>query len=197
MTTTPRPRPHSRAVEYLLVTMFITAMAAANLSIAAFGPWFLPVTAFVSVGIVLVSRDYLHDVWRDRRVGFWPRMGGMIAAAGLLAYLVDESAARIAIASVCALIATALVETVVFETVLEKRWLWRSNISNTAGALTDSLVFPIIAFGWGMEGLVLLVLTQAATKAAGGWFWSLVARFVINPDKRRANRRARLAAATA
>src|SRR5699024_8506991 len=54
------PYPMStRASEYLVVTVFVTVMAAANLSIAAIGPWFLPVTAFFAVGVVLVSRDYL------------------------------------------------------------------------------------------------------------------------------------------
>lgn len=184
----------ARWVEWVLVAAFVTAMAAANLAIAALGPWFLPVTAFVSVGIVLVSRDYLHDVWRDRAVGFWPRMISMIAAAGLLAYLVDASAARIAIASTAALVSSALVETATFQLVFERAWMVRSNTSNVMGALTDSIVFPIVAFGW-MEGLALLVLTQMLTKTAGGFFWAALLRFTLNPDRRRVLRRRRLAAA--
>lgn len=189
-------RVHPRAIEVGLVTLFVAAMAAANLAIAAFGPWFLPVTAFVSVGIVLVSRDYLHDVWRDRwGGGFWPRMLAMIGTAALLAYLVDSSSGRIALASVCALIGAALVETATFQAVVERRWMTRSNLSNAAGALADSIIFPVVAFGFGFEGLALLVLTQAATKAAGGLFWATVARFTLHPDKRRAHRRAQLARA--
>lgn len=183
----------ARWVEWALVAAFVTAMAAANLAIAALGPWFLPVTAFVSVGLVLVSRDYLHDVWRDRRVGFWPRMISMIAAAGLLAFIVDSSAARIAIASTAALVSSALVETATFQLVFERVWMVRSNMSNVMGALTDSIVFPVVAFGWGMEGLALLVLTQMLTKAAGGFFWAALLRFTLNPDRRRALRRRRLA----
>lgn len=180
----------TRTTEYLVVTVFVTVMAAANLSIAAIGPWFLPVTAFFAVGVVLVSRDYLHDVWRDRwGGGFWPRMLAMIAAAAALSYTVDQSSGRIALASVCALIGAALVETATFQAVFERPWMQRSNLSNIAGALADSVIFPVVAFGFGFNGLVLLIATQAATKAAGGLFWSALARFTLNPDRRRARRR--------
>lgn len=186
-------RVHPRLIEVALVAAFVLAMAGANLAIALIGPWLLPVTAFLSVGIVLVSRDYLHDVWLDRwGGGFWPRMIAMIAAAGVIAFAVDQSAARIAIASVAALTGSALVETAVFQTVVQRKWMARSNISNGAGALADSLIFPVIAFGFGFEGLALLVLSQTAAKAAGGLFWSSVARFTLNPDRRRARRRRQL-----
>ena len=186
-------RVHPRIVEAALVTAFVLAMAGANLAIALIGPWLLPVTAFVSVGIVLVSRDYLHDVWLDRwGGGFWPRMIAMIAAAGAIAFAVDQSAARIAVASVAALTGSALVETAVFQTVVQRKWMTRSNTSNLAGALADSIIFPVVAFGFGFEGLLLLVLSQTAAKAAGGLFWSSVARFTLNPDRRRARRRRQL-----
>lgn len=187
-----------RIIEYLMVTTFVTVMALANLAIAHFGPWFLPVTAFVSVGIVLVTRDYLHDTWSTRPGSFWLRMFAMIAAAGVLAYAVDQSAGMVAIASVSALVGSSLVETVVFQRVFGQKWMIRSNTSNAVGAVADSLIFPLVAFGvagvggWGP--LALLVLTQAATKAAGGLFWSTAFRFTLNPDRRRARR---LAAADA
>lgn len=184
---------HPRIVEAALVTAFVLAMAAANLSIAVFGPWFLPVTAFFAVGVVLVSRDYLHDVWRDRfGGGFWPRMIAMIVAAAGISFAVDSSAARIAIASVCALVGTALAETFIFQGAFNRPWMQRSNLSNVGGAFADSLIFPVVAFGFGFEGLLLLVVTQAAMKAAGGLFWSSVARFTLNPDRRRARRRRQL-----
>lgn len=188
-------RVHPRIVEAALVTAFVLAMAGANLAIALIGPWLLPVTAFVSVGIVLVSRDYLHDVWLDRwGGGFWPRMLAMIVAAAVIAFAVDQSAARVAVASVAALTGSALVETAVFQMVVKRGWMTRSNTSNLAGAFADSFIFPIVAFGFGMgwRALVLLVLSQAAAKIAGGLFWSAVARFTLNPDRRRARRRRQL-----
>lgn len=185
-------RAHSRVAEVICVTLFISIMAAANLAIAHFGPWFLPVTAFVCVGISLISRDYLHDVWRDRPGAFWPRMLGMIAVAGLLAYSVDQSALNIALGSVAALTSAALVETGVFFALVKRPWLIRSNGAALGGALADSVVFPLVAFGFGgVEGFWALVLAQTATKVLGGAFWSLIFRFTINPDHKRKLRAAR------
>lgn len=187
-------RAHSRSAEIMCVILFVGIMALSNLAIAHFGPWFLPVTAFVGVGISLVSRDYLHDVWHDYRGGFWPRMLGMVAAAALLSYAVDQSAGLIALASVCALTSAALSETIVFQAVFRSRWMVRSNVSSVVGALVDSLVFPLVAFGiGGVEGFWLLVLTQAATKTVGAFVWTTLFRFTINPDKKRAAREARRA----
>lgn len=188
------PRAHSRFAEILCVILFVGIMAASNLAIAHFGPWFLPVTAFVGVGISLVSRDYLHDVWHDYRWGFWPRMLGMVAAAAALSFAVDQSALMIAIASVSALTSAALAETVVFQALFKTRWMIRSNGSSLVGALADSIVFPLVAFGYGgVEGFWLLVATQAATKMAGAFVWTTIFRFTINPDKKRAARAARRA----
>lgn len=197
----PRIRPAwlrtDRIIEYATIGIFVTVMALANLAIAHFGPWFLPVTAFVAVGVVLVTRDYLHDVWASRGGSFWPRMLVMIAAAGVLAYAVDQSAGMIAIASVAALTGSSIVETLVFQGVFRRRWMVRSNASNVAGAVADSLIFPVVAFGvtgvGGWAALLALVATQAATKTLGGLLWATVFRFTLNPDARRA-RRARLTA---
>lgn len=179
----------TRTTEYLVVTVFVTVMAAANLSIAAIGPWFLPVTAFFAVGVVLVSRDYLHDIWATRPGGgFWPRMIGMIAAAAVLSYIVNPDSGRVALASVCALVASSLTETVAFQSLFTRRWMIRSNGSNILGAVADSVTFPLVAFGFGMPGIAALILTQALTKALGGAFWTTVFRFTLDPDRRRAER---------
>lgn len=186
-----------RTTEIVLVTIFITIMAASNLAIASIGPWFLPVTAFISVGLVLVTRDYLHDVWAERGYGFWPRMLAMIATAALISYALDPSSGRISLASVSALVAAALTETATFQALINRRWLVRSNGSNVMGALADSITFPLVAFGPGMKGIIWLIITQATIKTLGGLFWSIVAKYTINPDKRRADRRARKATSTA
>lgn len=188
------PRAHSRLAEVVCVVLFITVMAVANLVIATFGPWLLPVTAFVSVGISMVARDYLHDVWSGQPGGFWLRMFSMVVAAGALAWLVDANAGLVAIASALALTGSAIVDTAAFAWLIRSRWLIRSNGSNIFGSLADSIIFPLVAFGvagvGGWQAFILLVLAQSATKAAGGLFWSLVIRWTLNPDKRRAQRAA-------
>src|SRR5699024_1570990 len=126
------PYPMStRASEYLVVTVFVTVMAAANLSIAAIGPWFLPVTAFFAVGVVPAPRDSRHGIWAPRRGGgFWPRMIGMIAAAAVLSFLVHPASGRVALASVSALVASSLTGSVAFQSLFTRRWIIRSNGSN-------------------------------------------------------------------
>lgn len=193
-------RAHSKTAEIICVILFVSVMAAANLSIAYFGPWFLPVTAFVSVGISMVARDYLNDIWSELPGGFWLRMFSMIVAAALLSFAVDSSAGTVALASVCAITGSAIIETLIFMSVIRFNWLIRSNASSFTGAVADSMIFPLVAFGYGnVDGFWLLVLTQTATKSFGGFFWSLVFRWTINPDKKRklrAQARARIAGET-
>lgn len=188
------PQNRARILEASIIAIFITVMAGANLAIATYGPWLLPVTAFVSVGIVLVTRDFLHDTWRTRGQKIWPRMLAMIGTAAILSYLVDDNAGRVALASVSALVGSTLTETAVFQVLFRRRWLVRSNGSNIVGALVDSTVFPLVAFGiGGVDGLLLLILTQTVTKTAGGLFWSALFEVTLKPDARRARRAARAA----
>lgn len=183
------PRIHSRTAEIVCIIIFVTVMAIANLLVAHFGPWFLPITAFVSVGISMVCRDYLHDVWGGNPQTFWFRMLSLVIAAGLIAWAVNPDAGMVAIASVLAITGSALVETGVFSLLIRQRWLIRSNGSSIVGSLADSIIFPLVAFGiGGVDGFIMLVLAQSATKAAGGLFWSIVFRWTLNPDKRRAER---------
>ena len=191
-------KTRARILEASIVTLFITVMAGANLVIAAYGPWLLPVTAFVSVGIVLVTRDFLHDTWRTRGHKIWPRMLAMIGTAALLSYLVNDDAGRVALASVAALIGSTVTETAVFQLLFRRRWLVRSNGSNIVGAFADSTIFPLVAFGiGGVDGLLLLILTQTVTKTAGGLFWSAFFQVTLKPDARRAARAERAARAQA
>lgn len=182
----------ARILEASIITAFITVMAGANLVIATYGPWLLPATAFISVGIVLVTRDFLHDTWRTRGQKIWPRMIAMIGAAALLSYLVNDDAGRIALASIAALIGSTVTETAVFQILFRRPWLVRSNGSNIVGALADSTIFPLVAFGvGGVDGLLLLIITQTLTKTAGGFFWATFFQITLKPDARRAARAAR------
>ena len=171
----------------LIAALFVAVMVAANLLIAALGPWATPFVAFVFVGLSMVSRDYLHDGWRHRG-GFVVRMGGIIVLAGVLAWAINPAAGRVAVASAAALVVSAAAETLVFDRLYDRPWLVRSNGSNLPGALVDSVVFIGVAFGlsWAVVGVMA---AQTAAKLAGGVVWSLVARSTINPDRRRAQRR--------
>lgn len=155
----------------LPVFAYISAITAANLSVAAFGPWVSPINAFLLIGLDLSLRDKLHDRWQGRQL--WPRMLAMLVAAGAISYALNPATGTIAVASVVAFTLAGLVDAVVYQGLLGRPYLVRTNGSNSAAALVDSMVFPTLAFGGFLPAIVAL---QFAAKVAGGFVWSLALR---------------------
>lgn len=146
------------------IAIYGSAMILANLSVAAFGPAISPVNAFVLIGLDLALRDWLHV-----RLKAW-QMLALILATGLLTYLLNPAAGKIAIASACAFTAAAVVDWATFFK-LKGSWLFRANGSNIAGAAVDSLIFPTLAFGALMPHIVAM---QFVAKVAGGSIWAYI-----------------------
>lgn len=151
------------------VLIYVAAIVAANLSIAAFGPWVSPINAFVLIGLDFALRDYLHERWRGALL--WPRMLALIAVAGILSFALNPAAGRIAVASLLAFTSAAMVDALVFHHMGRHTYLQRSNASNAAGAMVDSLIFPAVAFGVWLPAVVAL---QFAAKVFGGAVWAFV-----------------------
>lgn len=154
----------------IAVLVYIAALVVANLSVARFGPAVAPINAFLLIGLDLSLRDRLHERWQGR--GLWPRMLALILAAGAISWVLNPASGKIALASVTAFVAAGLMDAFVFDRLRHKSWMLRANGSNAAGAAVDSLVFPTIAFGGLMPGIVAL---QFVAKLAGGalWAWGL------------------------
>jgi uncharacterized PurR-regulated membrane protein YhhQ (DUF165 family) len=154
---------------YVAIALYAAAMIAANLLVAALGPWVSPINAFFLIGLDLALRDWLHV-----RLKPW-QMGALIASTGLLTLLLNPAADKIAIASSVSFLAAAMVDWAVFVRV-PGSWFKRSNTSNVAGAAVDSLIFPTLAFGALMPHIVAL---QFVAKVLGGaaWSWLLSRRF--------------------
>jgi queuosine precursor transporter len=153
----------------IAVAVFVAAITTANLLVAWLGPWFSPINAFVLIGLDLSLRDWLHDKWRHQ---LW-RMWALIATAGLLSYLLNPAAGRIAIASTFAFTAAAITDALVYHKLIDLSWLRRSNGSNVAGAAVDSVTFPLVAFG-AFPGVAAVIALQFAAKVSGGAIWSVV-----------------------
>jgi uncharacterized PurR-regulated membrane protein YhhQ (DUF165 family) len=141
---------------------YAVAMVAANLLVATFGPSISPINAFLLIGLDLTLRDWLHV-----RLKTW-QMGGLIVGTGALTYLLNPAAGMIAVASAVSFLVAALVDWAVFIKTTGS-WIKRANISNSAGAAVDSLLFPTIAFGVLMPEIVAL---QFVAKVSGGAVWS-------------------------
>lgn len=153
----------------LFVIAYIAAIVCANLTVAHFGPWFSPINAFLLIGLDLAVRDHLHDRWRGKYM--WPRMLGLIAAAGAISFALNPAIGKIALASVIAFCAAGLVDTVVYHWLRHHGYMVRANGSNTSAAAVDSLLFPAIAFGGFMPAIVAL---QFAAKVFGGGIWAWI-----------------------
>lgn len=155
---------------YLFVSLFIAAIAAANLSAAYFGPKATVINAFLLIGLDLSLRDKLHDRWVGNGLAW--KMGAMIGTGGIVAYLICGAAGPIALASCVAFMASSLVDAGVYHAVRPLNFIYRANTSNLAGAAVDSILFPTLAFGVLMPEIVL---GQFAAKVLGGalWAWGL------------------------
>lgn len=149
------------------VSIYIAAMVGANLSVATFGPIISPLNAFLLIGLDFYLRDRMHEQWVGN--GLMLKMAGMIAAAGAISYALNPATGTIALASFVAFCAAQAVDALVYQALLKKKKVVKQNASNAAGAAVDSLLFPTIAFGALMPGIVLL---QFVAKVAGGLVWS-------------------------
>lgn len=148
----------------IAIVVYAVSIIAANLIVAALGPWVSPINSFFLIGLDLTLRDWLHV-----RIQPW-QMGLLVAATGALTYLLNPAAGMIAIASATAFTAAALVDWGTFAW-LRGSWLRRANGSNVAAAAVDSILFPTIAFG---VLLPWIVVGQFAAKVVGGAAWSLI-----------------------
>jgi hypothetical protein len=153
----------------IYIVLYLAAIILANLSSAHFGPGASVVNAFLFIGLDLTSRDKLHDKWQGR--SFVWKMGTLIAVGSLISWLLNRNAGTIAMASFVAFASAAIVDTVIYQLLHKRDYLVKVNGSNVFSALTDSIIFPTLAFGGFMP---LVTLGQFAAKVAGGFVWALI-----------------------
>ena len=153
----------------MMSVIYVMAICAANFSVHVFGPLVTPINAFLFIGLDFVIRDKLHE-----RIGIL-RMFCLIAIAGVISFAVNPATDMIAIASVAAFALAATADATVYQALIKKQWLVKSNGSNIASSAIDSVVFPLIAFG---AFLPWVVAGQFIAKVFGGAIWSWLLRGV-------------------
>lgn len=155
------------------IVLYLTAVVAANLSVAHFGPSSTIVNAFLFIGLDLTTRDGLHEAWQGR--GLWPRMLALIGIGSLLSYVLNRNAATIALASFVSFAAAGSIDALTYQLLHKRPWQVKVNGSNVFSAMADSIIFPTVAFG---SFLPLIVLGQFAAKVGGGFVWAwIIGRF--------------------
>ena len=147
--------------------IYVIALVAANLLVAWLGPWFSPINAFVLIGLDLSLRDKLHEQWRNDKLLL--KMSTLIIVASVISFVCNPASGSIALASFLAFGFAMAADALTYHFLRNKTWMMRSNGSNVAGAAVDSIVFPTIAFGGLMPGIVFL---QFLAKIFGGFLWS-------------------------
>lgn len=153
----------------MMSVIYVMAICAANFSVYVFGPSVTPVNAFLFIGLDFVIRDKLHE-----RIGIL-RMFCLIAIAGVISFAVNPATDMIAVASVAAFALAATADATVYQVLIKKPWLVKSNGSNIASSAVDSVIFPLIAFG---AFLPWVVAGQFIAKVFGGAIWSWLLRGV-------------------
>lgn len=153
-----------------LVGLYLLAAVMANLSVAYFGPSIAIFNAFLLIGLDLTARDALHEQWRGKQL--IPRMALLISTGSALSAAINWNAAQIALASMLAFAAAATCDTLVYALLGDRAKLIKMNGSNVVSSAVDSLIFPLVAFGW--PPLWLIMAGQFVAKVGGGFVWSLV-----------------------
>lgn len=156
----------------MLVGLFLLLIVLANLSVALFGATASIINAFIFIGGDLAIRDKLHEKWKD---DLSLNMTLLIVFGGLISFLLNKDAGIIALASLIAFMSASFIDTFVYHLLKDKKYLVKANSSNVFGSMTDSIVFPTIAFG----GFNLWITAlQFVAKVLGGFIWSLVINYV-------------------
>jgi hypothetical protein len=158
----------------MLISIYLAAIITANLTIIWFGPSVSIINAFLLIGLDLSLRDQLHDQWEDGLI--W-RMGALIGSGSLITVCLNVDALPIAVASAAAFASAAVGDSIVYHLLRRKVFLVRANGSNVVGAALDSVIFPILAFGW--PPLIPIILGQFCAKVLGGAIWSFILRRYI------------------
>ena len=156
------------------VLVFLSSIVLANLSVAYFGPPSVIFNAFILIGLDLTLRDKLHEQWHGKNLAW--KMILLVVVSGIITYLLNQGAGRIALASVLAFTGAMIVDILIYQKLFKHPLLVKMNGSNIGSAITDSVLFPTIAFGvfapW-------IILGQLMAKIVGGFLWSIVIKSII------------------
>lgn len=157
-----------------MIFVYLVSIVLANLLVTWFGPSASIIDAFLLIALDLTARDKLHDQWQHKHL--WRNMVLLILTGSVLSAVLNINALPIAIASFVAFVASGSVDTIVYMLLGNRAKLLQVNGSNLASAAVDSLIFPILAFGW--PPLWGIVLGQFVAKVFGGMVWAWI---IYNP----------------
>ena len=174
----------------IYIVLYLASIVIANILILLYNPDTVSMTlalvaetgiSFFLIGLDLSVRDKLHDYWENRNL--WPKMVSLIVSGSLMTILFYLEALQIAFASCSAFLLAGLTDALIYQRLRRRRFLVRANGSNLGGATVDSVVFPLVAFGF-YPGVHWIILGQFVAKVLGGALWAFVLdHFRGEPEK--------------
>lgn len=147
---------------------YVAIFTIVNLIVYYCGAWVIPITTSVCVAANMMLRD---RVFCGKGLKF---SAAIAAAAGLCTFAFNHAALSVAVASFTAVVAGAFVAGSVFKLLKSKVSIEKARpIANTCSAITDSLIYPTIAF---MTFLPFVSMEMFASK----FLSVLLYTFIIN-----------------
>ena len=153
---------------------YVTIFTIVNLIVYYCGAWVIPITTSVCVAANMMLRD---RVFCGKGLKF---SAAIAAAAGLCTFAINHGALTVAIASFTAVVVGAFVAGGAFKLLKNKVAIEKARpIANTCSAVTDSLIYPTIAF---MTFLPLVSVEMFASKFLSVLFYTFIINKFFNFD---------------
>lgn len=122
-------------------SLYVAIFTVANLVVYSCGAWVIPITTSACVAANMMLRD---RVFCGRGLKF---SVAIAATAGLCTFLINHGALTVAVASFSTVVVGAFVAGSVFKLLKNKMAIEKARpIANTCSAITDSLLYPTVAF---------------------------------------------------
>lgn len=148
-----------------LIFIYVSAIVLANQLVFMIGPWWSIVNSVLLIGLDFILRDKIHEKIGLRKVIL------LSVIAGLVSFFVNPEIGSIAIASSISFVLASIGDGVIYQSLINRKWIVKSNSSNVVASAIDSSVFPFIAFGSFMPAIMI---GQFMAKVVGGIMWSLI-----------------------
>lgn len=153
---------------------YVAIFTIVNLIVYYCGAWVIPITTSVCVAANMMLRD---RVFCGKGLKF---SAAIAAAAGLCTFAINHGALTVAIASFTAVVVGAFVAGWAFKLLKNKVAIEKARpIANTCSAVTDSLIYPTIAF---MTFLPLVSVEMFASKFLSVLFYTFIINKFFNFD---------------
>lgn len=163
-----------------VIACYLVAIIIANALVTAYGQVALPFTSFALIPFDLIARDLLQDRWQGKQLRL--RMTIVIAGGALLSVLTGTGSIRVNLASFTAFVVAGTIDALTYQWMIRYGRIFRINAATLTAAVTDSIIFVLIAFD---HAVWRLILFQVFMKVAGGFCWSLLLYRFFRPQPRR------------